>query len=253
MPVHDWTRVDDGTFHDFHTSWITHLKEALNAGLPKGFYAMAEQHAGRRIGDVLALHASAPSHVMPVPEPTGGGAVAVADAPPKVSRTDTLRPSPRGSARTLTIRHASGNRIVALVEIISPSNKASAEKVREFVRKARSALRARVHVVVLDLLPPGKHDPEGIHGAIREAVDGEGYDLPAEKPLTFVSYAAGQETKAYIEHLAIGDEVPEMPLFLTPHRYVRMPLVPSYAAAYRGMAPLVHDALEGREQPPEGK
>jgi hypothetical protein len=33
MAVHDWTRVDAGTFHAFHTAWITHLSEALNGGL----------------------------------------------------------------------------------------------------------------------------------------------------------------------------------------------------------------------------
>ena len=50
MPVHDWTRVDAGIFHDFHNAWITHLKEALNEGLlPDGYYAQAEQHAGRLI------------------------------------------------------------------------------------------------------------------------------------------------------------------------------------------------------------
>lgn len=27
MGVHDWTRVDAGTFHDFHTCWIAHLKK----------------------------------------------------------------------------------------------------------------------------------------------------------------------------------------------------------------------------------
>ena len=44
MPVHDWTRVDAGTFHGFHTAWITHLSEALNEGLlPPGNYALAEQ------------------------------------------------------------------------------------------------------------------------------------------------------------------------------------------------------------------
>ncbi len=30
MPIHDWARVDAGTFHGFHTAWITHLSEALN-------------------------------------------------------------------------------------------------------------------------------------------------------------------------------------------------------------------------------
>ena len=33
MPVHDWTKVDAGIFHDFHCAWIIHLKEALNEGL----------------------------------------------------------------------------------------------------------------------------------------------------------------------------------------------------------------------------
>ena len=50
MPVHDWTRVSAGTFHDFHSAWIIHLKEALNNGLlPEGYYALSEQHAGRVI------------------------------------------------------------------------------------------------------------------------------------------------------------------------------------------------------------
>ncbi len=42
MPIHDWTRVSAGTIHHFHTMWITHVSEALNAGLlPEGYYALA--------------------------------------------------------------------------------------------------------------------------------------------------------------------------------------------------------------------
>jgi len=40
MAVHDWTRVSCGTFHDFHSRWLTHLSETLNGGvLPVGYYA----------------------------------------------------------------------------------------------------------------------------------------------------------------------------------------------------------------------
>ena len=47
MPVHDWTRVSDGTFHDFHYSWVLEIKRALKRGLlPEGYYVMAEQIAG---------------------------------------------------------------------------------------------------------------------------------------------------------------------------------------------------------------
>lgn len=59
MPIHDGTRVDDGTFHAFHTSWITHLSGTLNRGvLPSGYYALPEQHAGRPIADILTLQAA---------------------------------------------------------------------------------------------------------------------------------------------------------------------------------------------------
>src|SRR4051794_41018999 len=104
MPVHDWTRVEDSTFHHFHSAWNTHLAEALNAGrLPRGYYALSEQHVGRKIADVLALHASDPQRLRNLPEPPGS--VAVAETPPRVSRTLVLNPSTRRRRRTLTIRH----------------------------------------------------------------------------------------------------------------------------------------------------
>ncbi len=39
--------------------------------------------------------------------------------------------------RTLVIRHVSDDRIVALVEIVSPGNKASKHALRSFVEKGR--------------------------------------------------------------------------------------------------------------------
>ena len=47
MPMHDWNLVDAGTFHAFHLAWIGELQKSLNGGgLPKGYYALAEQYAG---------------------------------------------------------------------------------------------------------------------------------------------------------------------------------------------------------------
>ena len=44
MPIHDWSRVDAGIFHDFHHAWIEQIKRLLNSGvLPPDHYAMAEQ------------------------------------------------------------------------------------------------------------------------------------------------------------------------------------------------------------------
>lgn len=43
MPIHDWTRVAAGIFHDIHHDWIFTIKHALNQGvLPPDYYALAE-------------------------------------------------------------------------------------------------------------------------------------------------------------------------------------------------------------------
>src|SRR5437588_730668 len=56
MPIHDWTRVDPGTFHHFHHRWTAALCDALNTGgLPPDYFALAEQVASGPIPDVLTL------------------------------------------------------------------------------------------------------------------------------------------------------------------------------------------------------
>ena len=56
MPIHDWSRVPAGLYHDFHQSWSIRIKDALNSGrLPKGVAALVEQRAGPKESDVLAI------------------------------------------------------------------------------------------------------------------------------------------------------------------------------------------------------
>jgi hypothetical protein len=247
MPVHDWSRVEAGTFHAFHTAWITHLSESLNAGLlPPNYYALPEQHAGRSIADVLTLQT--PSGASALPPETGG--VAVVDSPPQVRRRLASSPAARGSRRTLTIRHVSGHRIVALIEIVSPANKDRAAHVAEFADKEEAALLYGIHVLLVDLFPPGPYDPAGMHGAIWERLDDEPYLPPADEPLTLAAYVAGPTPEAYVEHLRVGLPLADMPLFLNPDRYINVPLESTYAAAYRGLPQYWRDVLEGRTNVP---
>lgn len=248
MPVHDWTSVPAGTFHDFHSCWITHLKETLNGGLlPEGYYAMAEQQAGRILADVLALQAgnTGPREAGPA------GPTAVATAPPRVSRKRQAGPSAalRAARRTLAIRHVSGHRLIALVEIVSPANKDRSASVRDFVDKIHAALRHDCHVLLIDLFPPGAHDPRGVHGAIWEDFDPEDEPAPADRPLTLSAYVAATIPEAYVEPLAVGAVLPDMPLFLEPGWYVNVPLEATYQAAYRGMPAYWRGILEGRAPP----
>jgi hypothetical protein len=248
MPVHDWTRVEAGIFHDFHTVWTGALRNALNEGvLPEGYYALAEQHAGRAITDVLTLHAS-PEPQDPAWLPPDTGGVAVADAPPRVRCKQTVEPAALARRRSLAVRHVSGHRLVALVEIVSPANKDRARHVEDLAAKAVAALDRGVHVLLVDLFPPGRHDPWGMHGVIRQRLEqsDEPYDLPPDAPLTAASYVAGPRVDIYLEHLAVGAALAAMPLFLRPDRYVYAPLEPTYEIAWRGMPAFWREVLEGR-------
>jgi hypothetical protein len=248
MPVHDWTRVEAGIFHDFHTVWTVLLRNALNQGLlPPGYYALAEQHAGRPIADVLTLHGSpGPPEPGWLPPDTGG--IAVAEAPPRARRKHTVEPAALGRRRSLAIRHVTGHRLIALIEIVSPANKDRSRHVDALVDKAVSALERGVHLLMVDLLPPGPHDPSGMHGSILECLEqyGEPYIIPADTPLTLASYVAGPPVDIYVEHLAVGEPLLEMPLFLRPDRYVNVPLESTYQSAFGDMPAFWRDVIEGR-------
>jgi hypothetical protein len=253
MPVHDWRRVDAGIFHDFHNAWITELRNALNGGLlPPGYYALGEQHAGRYIADILTLHTSPPPSQEPAPLPPASGGLLVADAPPRVRRKLSASGTARQRRRTLAVRHVSGHRLVALIEIVSPANKDRGDHVADFVEKAGSALELGVHLVLVDLFPPGPHDPHGMHAALWDSFNDEPYELPGRDVLTVASYVAGPLPDAYVEHAAVGDPLPEMPLFLRPERYVNVPLEATYQAAFRGVPEFWRDVLTGTAAPPNG-
>ena len=53
-----------------------------------------------------------------------------------------------------------------MVEIVSPGNKASKNELRTFVEKTSKLIAQGVHLLVIDLFPPSKRDPQGIHKAI---------------------------------------------------------------------------------------
>jgi hypothetical protein len=226
MPIHDWTRVRSNRFHDFHQSWTIAIRNALNAGcLPSGYFAMVEQHTGGPEPDVVTLE------LKPTGSSTSGGTAL--ELPPPKARF-VVRSEAAGyahKANRITVRHPDGD-VVAILEIVSPGNKDSRHALRSFARKAVQFLYAGVHLLIVDLFPPGRRDPQGIHKAIWDRVHEEEFALPADKPLTLAAYEAGTEIVAYIEPVAVGDVLPDMPIFLAPGRHVPCPLEATYQTAW---------------------
>jgi hypothetical protein len=136
-----------------------------------------------------------------------------------------------------------------MVEIISPGNKNNQNGLNAFVRKAHEALAAGIHLLLIDLFPPSPRDPQGIHRAVWGEDCGADYALPPDKPLTCVSYIGGAGAEAFIELVAVGELLPDMPLFLTPELYVSVPLEATYQSAWDAMPAYWRDVLTAEPEP----
>ena len=238
MPIHDWTRVDAGTFHSFHQDWTIEICRTLNRGiLPDGYMAMADLKVGGFEPDVAASRLREP--------PTHGG-VAVAASPPRTRQVSRAKSYPEAytrKANRIVIRHRHGP-LVAAIEVLSPGNKNNKNGIASFVSKMVDFLRNDINVVAIDLFPPGSRDPEGIHKVIWDEFVGLPVEpRPANKPLTIASYDAGELT-AYVDPIAVGELLPDAPLFLAPGWYVNIPLEQTYAASWSVTPKPIRDLVE---------
>ena len=247
MAIHDWTRVDAGTWHSFHFSWVAEIDRVLNCGvLPEGYYCQPEMPPPLVAPDFLG-HLSPGDGI----RMDGDSTVAPLKSPPRVSVQRTASPDIliAGRGRTLAIRNERGDRLVALLELTSPSNKDRPRSVAAFADKAAAAIEHGVHVSVIDLLPPTRHDaPHGLIPKAAEAAglgDPEELGIPAGKPLMVAAFDADRPPSLWAEPLAVGDELPDLPVFLKPGRYVDVPLSLTYAAAWQATPKRWRDVIAG--------
>jgi hypothetical protein len=205
MPIHDWTKVEAGIFQGFHHGWITSICGMLNRDLlPSDYYSLPERVT--------------PGFGLDVP----------------ILQKKSL----------IAIRHVSRDRLVAIIEIVSPENKASPQTVRSFVQKTCELSENHIHFLIVDLFPSGPYNPNGVHGLIWQEMKSMPPILPREKPLTLVSYECEQATEAYLEPIAVGDVLPNMPLFLEAKRYIMVPLENTYMTAFEAFPRRWRDVLQ---------
>jgi hypothetical protein len=237
MPIHDWTRLEPGDFHDFHQGWVVNLTNELNSGLlPPGYMALTEQVTSHSIPNVVTFQTRALKD-----EP---GGIAVATAPPTarvIAKFEKINYAKR--ADRVVIRHGRGT-VVAIIEILSPGNKDSRNAIRTFVEKAADILNQGVNLVVVDLFPPTARDPQGIHKAIWDEFGDEPFEAPPGKPLTVASYIGGDLPTAYVESVGLGDSLPSPPIFLSETRYIPAPLEATYMRAWAVFPALLKELID---------
>jgi Protein of unknown function (DUF4058) len=254
MPIHHWSRVHAAVFHDFHHGWIDQIKRLLNNGLlPSVYYAMVEQHAAHFDPDVMTLQSRSFDEPDDDEERAPfGDRFRFRDRGPIVSGPnvrlvgETDMESYRRKQNVVAVRHASDDRLVAIVEIVSPGHKSSDAGLRKFVDKVVELLSQGIHLLIVDLMPPTRRDPDGIHGAIWEAlIDDDEYKAPVGKPLALAAYEAEASVCAFVEPVAIGDMQAAMPLFLEACRFVLVDLESTYESAWQAVPLRWRSVIEG--------
>ncbi len=173
---------------------------------------------------------------------SNGGVVTVERPVTRIVRT-TNRQIYADRANRIVIKHHLG-RIIAVIEIVSPGNKDSRAALRDFVEKTLEFLKAGIRVLIVDLFPPTQRDPLGIHKAIWDEIDDADFAFPPGKDRILVSYDTGDGLTAYVEPVAVGDALPDMPLFLARSLHVKVPLEPTYQAAWEASPEELRTAVE---------
>jgi hypothetical protein len=148
-------------FPDFHDSFITYLRENVQATLPAPYFAALGRRvwieiAQRSVGpDVNVLHSgrSAPARAEP------SGTVLIASPPTarpvvvKVAHDEFREPFIE-----VYTRDDQGKRLVTSLEVLSLSNKTPGAHGRDlYIRKQKELLAGQVHLVEIDLLRDGDH------------------------------------------------------------------------------------------------
>lgn len=211
MPMHDWTRVEACDYHDFHIGWIVAVSHVLNTGTLPDGYFALIEHTA-----MAAVKPTTPAR------------------------------------RRVAVRHARGRELVAVIELVSPGNKASSREFRDLVDKSVQRIAQGISLLVVDPFPPTARDPHGLHAAIWKAATREGFAPPADTPLTLASYAtANGECTAFVEPLAVGDKLRDMPLYLRPGLWVPVPLEATYRTAWDGFPKPLRPLLTGTRVAPE--
>lgn len=228
MPMHDWMRVDAGIYHAFHSVWITEIHRALMKLLPEEYYSLPEQQAAGFGPDILTLKSE-------YEEVSEASDLATKARPKTKLYQETATEFYLRKKKSVVIHHVSGDRIVAMIEIVSPGNKNSAHGLRSFVRKAQELLEQKVHLLIVDPFPISSRAPYGLHAAIFEEIQDKPLELPTETPLSVFAYECADRVRTYLEPLAVGDFLPDMPVFLHPGLYIDVPLEATYMAAWEAV------------------
>lgn len=219
-------------WESFHGRWAAAISDALNAKLPKGYFAEMQVHVGSRVEvDIATFERNeTPAHAAP-----DEGGIAVMQprvwAPPVATMSmPALYPD---SIEVLVYGLESGYTLVAAVELVSPGNKDRPETRRAFAAKCATYLQQGVGLITVDVVT---HRTDNLHNELVELMSaGERYMID-DDALYAVAYRPirrpnDERIDVWPSRLELGQTLPLLPLALDKGICIPLDLELTYAEA----------------------
>ena len=236
MPLRDHFHTTSTllNWEGLHAFWPSTIVARLNAILPEEFVARPHLHLGNEVElDIAALER----------ESSGGsngladdGAVAVATWAPVAATVLLDAELPEPSEYEVNIYTQDEYRLVAAIELVSPSNKNRPENRRVFVNKCELLLKKDVCVSIVDLVT---NRTTNLYGELLDELHAS--QTPVSQAAIYVTTCRGLRSgprwrlEAWEHELAVGAVLPTLPVWLSPTLMVPLELEATYEEACRSL------------------
>lgn len=240
MPLRDHFRPPVETKHSWdalHAMWPAVIVQQLFPILPEGFVAAPGVHLGMSFEIDVSTHRQ--DEPAPLDNATNGdGGVAVATwAPPQptVTLECELPDQDEYEVRIYDARYR--RRLVAAIEIVSPSNKDRPESRRAFVAKVAALLQRDVCVSLVDLVTIRHFN---LYADLLDLIDRTDPKLGSEPPALYAITVRGRKRirkrpllDAWFYPMSFGQALPTLPIWLDVDLGVSLNLETSYEETCR--------------------
>ena len=240
MPLRDHFRppLDDvHSWDELHGMWPATIVRKLNEILPQPYFAAPGVHLGTLYEIDVGTYRD-PASGPDGPHDGNGGVAIAAYAPPKP--TLTLEPRlPNQDVYEVRIYDSRRNRrLVAAMEIVSPSNKDRPETRGTFVSKAAALLKHDVCLSIVDVVTTGDFNLYAELLSFMESVDpalGDGPPAVYAATLRLRNEDRRRLMDLWYHPLAVGQSLPSLPIWLTPTFAISLDLEANYEETCRAL------------------
>lgn len=238
MPLRDHFRAPVNAKHswdELHGGWPMMIVQQMFGMLPQGFVAAPGVHLGRAFEVDVSTYDHDDSIALEKTE-TWTGDVAIHAAPePTLTLEADLPEQDEYEVKIYDVER--GRRLVAAIEIVSPSNKDRPESRRAFVAKVAALLQEDVCVSIIDIVTIRRFN---LYADLLELIGATDPQLGAEPPHLYAVTVRGRKRigkrpllDMWFYPMPVGQPLPTLPIWLNVELSLLLPLETSYEETCR--------------------